>query len=111
VLKPTLLRTACPDGVVSVPDPNAEGVGTLTVDGLADWTDAGWSMVLANSERDTIPFTLNVDTDDPLNARTWTGEIIVPYQQLEWGPVGELQKVTYEFTLTSITGPTRYTGP
>lgn len=88
--------TGCPEGEVTIPDPAAVGVAaTLKLVGLHDWSDTGISWVLSEAYGETVPFTLNLDSDKvaategpsgtvPAQARHYTGTLKVPRVPDDW---------------------------
>jgi hypothetical protein len=104
------IYTACPDGVVKVPDPNADGVATGTASLLADWSAAGWSFVLAGKNGEVVPCVVVLDADKPTQARQYSGSVRVPRIPDEW-IARQTQRMDVELVWTECTGPTRYTAP
>jgi hypothetical protein len=113
--------TGCPDGEVTIPDPESVGlVANLQLVGLHDWSDAGISWVLTQAFNTVVPFTLNLDvdkaTDDPgppaipAQARTYTGTLRIPRVPDDWISRQPLD-MDLTFDVVTMTGPTRYTAP
>jgi hypothetical protein len=102
---------ACGDDVPALPDPGADA-GELVTDVFMDWSDTGWSYVLASKGGQVVDFTLSLDTDKPDQATSYTGTLRVPYLGREgWTPKQyQRQSVTWPLVTVNTT-PTRYTAP
>lgn len=107
----TTYYTACPEGTVSVPGaPSTAGVATGTLSLLMDWSDSGWSWKMAALGNTLVSLVVNLDTDKPTQARSYTGTVLMPRIPESW-IVREAQTGDLAVVWQTCVGPTRYVAP
>lgn len=99
--------TACGD---TLPADTVEDYPARPSIGLVhDWSPSGVSRALAAAVGQTVDLAVELDTEQPQQARAYVGTVIVPPMPDEWTP-GKLQRVDrLTFAAPTLTGPTPVT--